>query len=642
MKLSIIIVNYNVKYFLEQTIRSVFNACKHIQAEVFVVDNNSADDSVEMVKEKFPQVILIENKDNPGFSKANNQAIAKAKGEYILLLNPDTVVSEDTFEKCIQKMDEDASIGALGVKMIDGRGDFLPESKRSLPSPKVAFYKISGLSSLFPTSKEFAKYHVGDIPADQSAYIEILSGAFMFMRKSVLDKIGYLDETFFMYGEDIDLSYRFILEGYKNYYLADTTIIHYKGESTKKGSVNYVKAFYEAMIIFANKHFQKGSAKTFAFIMEMAIWMKAGMALVTNVFQKFNFLLVDFICSMIAIEFIKAQWAVNIKHQPTYYPPVFSFGIVPLYIIIWLATIYLNGGYDRPVKAYKIIRGTFWGTIFIAAFYAFLPEQYRYSRAIILFGAFATVLIMLFIRTIKNYFQYGKFQVDEQDQNKVVIVGSKDESQRVLEILEQTGIDIHYIGRIGLEEDDVLLGSYDELKELTEVYTPEEIIFCTKDVEVKKVIYWMGLLGNKIHYKTLPEQGESLIGSNSKNTSGDLYARDFNLKLAQSPAKRDKRALDIIVSFALLFFLPFIYLRGKKHLGLLSIISVLFANKTWVGFFDNTEQVYLPKLKSGILKPIIDQNKEVNFTTQVQLNLLYAKNYTIEEDIKIINNYLFG
>jgi GT2 family glycosyltransferase len=642
LKLSVIIVNYNVKYFLEQTIRSVSNACRHIEAEVLVVDNHSADDSVQMVKEKFPQVLLIENKNNPGFSKANNQAIARATGEYILLLNPDTVVAEDTFERCIQKMDQDLTIGALGVKMIDGRGDFLPESKRSLPSPKVAFYKISGLSSLFPTSKEFAKYHVGDIPSDQSAYIEILSGAFMFMRKKVLEKIGYLDETFFMYGEDIDLSYRFILEGYKNFYLADTTIIHYKGESTKKGSINYVKAFYEAMIIFADKHFKNGSAKTFAFLMETAIWMKAGMALLTNLFRKFNFVLLDFLGSMLAIELIKTQWAVNIKHQPTYYPPIFSFVIVPLYILIWLSTIYVNGGYDKPVKAYKIIRGTFWGTIFIAAFYAFLPEHYRYSRAIILFGAFATALVMLFLRVIINYFQYRKFQVDEQEQNKVVIVGSKEESQRVLAILEQTGIDIDYVGRIGPKEDDVLLGPYDELRELTEVYSPEEMIFCTKDIEVKKVIQWMGLLGNTIHYKTLPELGESLIGSNSKNTSGDLYARDLNLKLAQSPAKRDKRILDIIVAIILLVFLPYIYVRSKKQLGVLSIVNVLIGNKTWVGFYENTDQVYLPNDKKGIFRPILDQHKQVNAVTQTQLNLLYAKNYSIEEDIKIISKYLFG
>jgi len=233
MKLSVIIVNYNVKYFLEQALLSVQKACRNIEAEVFVVDNNSVDDSVQMVKAKFPKVNLIVNNNNPGFSIANNQAIQKSKGEYVLLLNPDTVVEEDTFIKCLDFMDEHPKAGGLGVKMIDGSGNFLPESKRGFPSPKVAFFKTFGLSSIFPKSKVFNHYHLGYLDKNETNEVEVLAGAFMFLRKSVLDEIGLLDEAFFMYGEDIDLSYRIIQAGYKNYYFADTTIIHYKGESTK-------------------------------------------------------------------------------------------------------------------------------------------------------------------------------------------------------------------------------------------------------------------------------------------------------------------------------------------------------------------------------------------------------------------------
>ncbi|MEZ4937615.1 MAG: glycosyltransferase family 2 protein, partial [Crocinitomicaceae bacterium] len=275
MDISIVIVNYNVEHFLEQCLNSVFSALKKVDGEVWVVDNNSIDGSMAMVKAKFPQVRLIENKENVGFSKANNQAIRESQGKYVLLLNPDTVVEEDTFEKVVQFMNEHPDAGGLGVNMIDGKGNFLPESKRGLPTPSVAFYKIFGLSRLFPRSKKFGKYHLGYLSKEETHEIEILSGAFMLMRKEALDKVGLLDESFFMYGEDIDLSWRIILGGYKNYYYPGTRIIHYKGESTKKTSVNYVFVFYKAMIIFAKKHFSQKNARTFSFLINMAIYFRA-------------------------------------------------------------------------------------------------------------------------------------------------------------------------------------------------------------------------------------------------------------------------------------------------------------------------------------------------------------------------------
>ena len=293
MKLSIIIVNYNVKYFLEQALLSVRKAILPIEAEVFVVDNNSVDDSVEMVKEKFPEIHLIENKSNPGFSTANNQAIKLAKGEYVLLLNPDTVVEENTFEKCIDFMDAHPDAGGLGVKMIDGSGKFLPESKRGFPSPFVAFCKTFGLSSIFPKSKTFNRYHLGFLDENKTHEVDVLAGAFMMLRKSVLDEIGLLDETFFMYGEDIDLSYRIVQAGYKNYYFTDTTIIHYKGESTKKGSLNYVKVFYNAMIIFAKKHFKGEKATLFILMLHLAIYFRAFLTLVSNFFKQIYLPLLD-------------------------------------------------------------------------------------------------------------------------------------------------------------------------------------------------------------------------------------------------------------------------------------------------------------------------------------------------------------
>lgn len=275
MKLSVVIVNYNVKYFLEQCLCSVRAASIGMDVEVFVVDNNSSDGSMEYLKPKFPEIIFIENKDNPGFARANNQAIAQSKGEYVLLLNPDTIVGEESFRTLIYFLDEHPKTGGVGVKMLDGNGHFLPESKRAFPSPWVSFCKLFGLSKLFPNSRTFARYSLPYLSADKQHKVEVLSGAFMLMRREALNKVGLLDESFFMYGEDIDLSYRIILGGYQNYYLPER-ILHYKGESTRHNDIKYIKAFYGAMLIFYRKYYPR-SGWLMSGLIRLSIGMKAGL-----------------------------------------------------------------------------------------------------------------------------------------------------------------------------------------------------------------------------------------------------------------------------------------------------------------------------------------------------------------------------
>lgn len=281
MKLSIVIVNYNVKYFLEQCLLSVRESIIDLELEVFVVDNNSTDGSLDYLKPKFPEVIFIANTDNPGFSKANNQAIKIATGDYILLLNPDTVLGENVLSKVCTFMNEHPESGATGVKMIDGAGRFLRESRRAFPTPWVSFCKVSGLTALFPTSKIFGRYHLYFLDKDKIQEIDVLGGAFMMLRKKAIDKVGMLDETFFMYGEDIDLSYRIVKGGYKNYYLPEP-IIHYKGESTKD-DMRYVRIFYEAMYIFFKKHFPHYSAP-YSFFITLGITARGALAAAKRLF----------------------------------------------------------------------------------------------------------------------------------------------------------------------------------------------------------------------------------------------------------------------------------------------------------------------------------------------------------------------
>ena len=250
MKLSVIIVNYNVRYFLELCLQSVQDALLEIDSEIIVVDNNSTDNSCKMVSEKFPEVILIENKENFGFSKANNQGVAKSRGHYVLILNPDTVVAKDTFSKIIEFAKSRHNFGALGAKLIGGNGLFLSESKRGIPTPMVSLFKLTGI-----TSRTTGKYYANHLKENETGIVDILVGAFMFMTRKVYNEVHGFDEQYFMYGEDIDLSYKILNKGYQNYYYADSKVIHYKGESTIRDAKR-LGYFHKAMDIFYREHFK--------------------------------------------------------------------------------------------------------------------------------------------------------------------------------------------------------------------------------------------------------------------------------------------------------------------------------------------------------------------------------------------------
>lgn len=277
MKLSVIIVNYKVKYYLEQCLLSLLKAAEGIDTEVFVVDNHSNDGSLEYLRPKFRSVTFIGSSHNLGFARANNLAIRRSRGEYVLLLNPDTVVAEETLRGTLCFMDAHPEAGSCGVRMSRNDGHDAPESRRGLPTPLTSFYKMSGLCARFPNHPRFGRYYMANLPWNSPQEIEVVSGAYCMLRRSVLDKVGLLDEDFFMYGEDIDLSYRIIKGGFKNYYLP-LRILHYKGESTQKSSFRYVHVFYDAIRIFFRKHYSHYGF-WIAMPINMAIYGKALVAL---------------------------------------------------------------------------------------------------------------------------------------------------------------------------------------------------------------------------------------------------------------------------------------------------------------------------------------------------------------------------
>jgi GT2 family glycosyltransferase len=280
MQLSIVVVNYNVKHFLEQCLASVRRAVVGLQAEVWVADNASSDESLAYLRPLFPEVHFVPLPQNIGFARGNNAVLPHCKGRYILFLNPDTIVAEDSLHKAMAYMDAHPNAGALGVKMIDGSGGYLPESKRGFPSPATSLYKQLGLHRWFPKSKTFARYYLGHLSPNQNQVVDVLAGAFMLVRKKVLDEVGGFDEQFFMYGEDIDLSYRITKAGYTNHYFAHTTILHFKGESAGQMGFRYNRVFYQAMQLFVKKHFSGSGTVAFRLLLYAGIVIRAWAGLV--------------------------------------------------------------------------------------------------------------------------------------------------------------------------------------------------------------------------------------------------------------------------------------------------------------------------------------------------------------------------
>lgn len=653
MKLSVIIVNYNVAYFLEQCLKSIQKAVllaeEHYEKnciEIIVVDNQSIDGSVEMLKELFQDVKLIANKQNVGFSKANNQAISIAQGEYILLLNPDTVIEDDTLLHMIRFMDQTPDAGGLGVKMVDGKGRFLPESKRGLPTPWVAFYKIFGLSSLFPRSKRFGRYHLGYLSPNQIHAVDILSGACMMLRKNLLDKIGYLDEDFFMYGEDIDLSYRIILAGYKNYYYPNTRIIHYKGESTKKSSVNYVFVFYNAMIIFAHKHFQKGNAGIFSLLIRIAIYLRATLAILQRIIHSIAFPMLDATIAYSAMLGLKIYWEQNHKYiEGGSYPSVFSYILLPAYVLIWIIGVYMNGGYVKPYKSYRIFRGVIIGTLIILVVYGLLPESLRFSRAIILIGSALVLIILLLTRIISHFLRHKNISFEQGRRKRLIIAGSEDECKRIEGVIRSTHSTADIIGYVlPITPDSIthpIIGHLSQLTDLVHIYNVQEIIFCGKDIPSSVIIDQMSLISDSdIDFKIAPPASEFIIGSNSIHRTGELYVLDLNA-IHKTANRRNKRLLDISISFLLILFSPIIMFCLKNPIIFLkNSFSVLIGKCSWVGYSDTYNgqtNMRLPKIRKGVLNPSDATNIPVHEAgTLVYLDMLYAKDYNPSIDLTII------
>lgn len=638
MQLSIIIVNYNVKHFLEQCLFSVQKAVSKISSEIIVVDNNSTDESISYLSPKFKQVRFIQNPENTGFAKACNQALVVATGKYILFLNPDTIVPEDCFEKCISFLEQNQNAGALGLRMVDGSGKFLPESKRAFPSPLTSLFKLFGLSKLFPRSRIFARYHLGHLPDTETNEADVLSGAFMLIKKEVLDKTGGFDENFFMYGEDVDLSFRIQEAGYKNYYFAGSSIIHFKGESTRKGTTNYVRMFYSAMSRFVRKHYGGANAGIFNLLIHIGIWIRAALTALGNFIRHIGLPLMDAGLILFSFWLIKNGWNEYVKTD-TQYEPRLLWITFSGFTVFYLITAYYAGLYDRWYRWLELIRSTSVAAVFVLAAYALLPEQYRFSRGIILFGALLALVLISILRWILVQLRVIGSRKEKEEHFNTVIAGTPEEYKETLAILKLAGLEQKISGRVSIDPDENnSLGYYRNLKNISGIIPIREMIYCIGQLSYSELISCLHEAPSGIAVKIHATGSSSIVGSQSKDISGESVSHENGFQLADPYNKRLKRLTDILIAAVSILLFPFQLLIQKKPLTFIrNCFAVLFAVKTWVGYA--VPEKNLPKIRKGIVACngiSLSIEQKLSQESLQMMDYWYARDYDVVNDLKMI------
>lgn len=533
--LSVVIVNYNVREFLEQALRSVFRAGDNLEMEVFVVDNNSVDGSAEMVRRQFAEVHLITNDENVGFSRANNQAIRRARGRFLLVLNPDTIVQEDTLTTLVEFMDAHPAAGAVGCKILHPDGAFARESRRAFPTPRVAFYRMVGLASAFPRSRIFGRYNMTYLPEDEVAEIDALSGSCMLVRRAALyysrdswerqapeaaaayDGAGLLDEDFFMYGEDLDWCYRIQQSGWKIFYTPETQIIHYKGESTKKGELRYVRLFYGAMLQFTQKHFESRYSNIFAAILRAGIVVRAAISVVFGAARRLAWPMLDFITVYAVTALIGAIHAATLDAPVS---PLFFAAVAPAYALGAVTGIAMLGGYGRRRRIRSVWGGLLVGMLVVASV-SFFVKNIAFSRFVILLtfpvaaiAASATRMIILRRERQRSGLRHA------------VLVGPRSEASR-LEIMLSRHPRPPFVLDGYVESDDDFaatngrgrvagLGRLNQLRDIVRLREIDEVVFASAALSnrtIFRLIQQLRDLG--VHFRILAEGRDHVIGKAS-------------------------------------------------------------------------------------------------------------------------------
>ncbi|MBE2281072.1 MAG: glycosyltransferase [Ignavibacteriaceae bacterium] len=651
MDLSVIIVNYNVKEFLENLLNSIKKASEGLTIEIIVVDNNSDDGSVELIKEKFPGVILIENNYNAGFSKANNLGLKIAKGRYLLLLNPDTLVEEDTFKKMVSFFDNTPGAGMAGCKILNPDGTLQLACRRGFPSPWASFCKVTGLSSLFPNSKFFAKYNLTYLDENQTYEVDAISGSFMMLTREAYEKIGGLDEIFFMYGEDLDYCYRIQNAGLKVYYVHTTQIIHYKGESTKRSSLNETKIFYDAMHIFVKKHF--ASSIPVLWLLRVAIIIREVVAFAAKKRLVFTALFLDLLFYNTAF-FIGEHIYMSISGWlgvPDFGVP-FVFGVPVLLYLITGSVLSVYRRDKLPVlKTFSAIFFSF----FIVSSLTYFFKDFAFSRGHILVSY---ILLPFFLggwRVIaKVFFKAGISDGYRQSKRSVIVGTGKNAEELAVKFAANLKSGRIIAGFIGLNRKEIgekigefkVLGSVENIIKVLREHDIKEVIFSSTELSYNQMIAIVAACNKEnVEFQLAGQDMEFLVGKSEVSMLNNMPFFEVNYNISSLLHRIIKRVFDLCLSFFILFFVlpPLFFLRlistQAKNLYniLLEIPAVISGSKSFVGpKVKFTGEPYIGK--PGLTGFWFTEGDEGQFPAQT--DLFYAQHQNIWLDIEIIGKTL--
>ena len=652
MDLSIIIVNYNVKEFLQNLLHSIDKALQNLSSEIIVVDNASDDGSVEWIKSKFPSVKLIENKTNLGFGKANNQALKIAEGKYLLLINPDAIVSEDTFTKMIDFLEGQKDAGLAGCKILNPDGSLQLACRRSFPGPWTSFCKVTGLSNFFPNSKMFARYNLTYLNENQTYEVDAISGSFMMLKRVVYEKLGGFDEQFFMYGEDLDLCYRVQKAGYKVFYVHTTQVIHYKGESTKRSSMDETKIFYNAMHLFVKKHFS--SSFLVELILRSAIGFRKLFAFLGKRKLIFFSIILDFIFFNISL-FIAEKIYIGMTTWVGFNKPDYLI-VFTIPAVIHIITASLIGVYKREV--FSVLRnfGAIILSFIILTSITFFFKEYAYSRAVVVLSYFLLFIILTMWRVVlKLFFKVG-VKLDGTINKRTLVVGVDDRAVEIAKKLKAQKKDIYnFIGFIGKSHSDVgkklegfeVAGSLQNFGKVIKEKQINEVIFSSQDLPYGEMMSLVSASPyNSVEFKISGDDLSYAVGKTSVSMLDNIPLIELHYNISNPRLKTIKYLFDFLLAVPVLFLIyPFIYFSSKLSKKesafknfILGIPSVLLGKRSFVGPKSANSNLGMFIGKTGLTGfwYIEDEENEAND----KLDIYYAKNQNVWLDLEILGKTL--
>ncbi|MBO6587421.1 MAG: glycosyltransferase [Gracilimonas sp.] len=573
--ISVVIVNYKVKEYIANLLNSLKKAQHDFALEIFVVDNDSGDDSVSYLKERYPEVNYIANEENVGFGKANNQAIRQAKGEFTLIINPDTLVSEDTLDVLVNHMNENPECGAAGCKILNPDGTFAPESRRSIPTIWSASCKVFGLNTLFPESKLFSQYYLSWMGEDEASEIPVLSGSFMFWRTDLLKELDGFDERFFMYGEDIDLCYRVQKTDFRIDYVPDTSIIHYKGESTKKGDLRYIRIFNKALYQFFDKHYSARYSLFFRIFIYLAIWLKTALSFISTNLKKLKPVFADLILLnlSVALGFLIRY---GIKGTNILTPE----GTKYLWINLLMTLLFLFSGSllgmfkknkESISTALKALSITYSGVVIIT----FFVRNLAYSRLGLIFGFILGVIFFVTFKLIRaNRKDAGNMNRGRLRNSRVILVGDAGQSADIISKIH-TRPDWSYevVGYVNVDEDDEkALGGLTQLRDLVKAYQVDQVFFALNSISYKQMLKEISnLQKEEIVFKLIPDSMDFILGKSNVEYLEVIPLVEVEFEYSKPINRLLKRLLDLGLSVPLFVLLL-----------LVCWPAVLFSRRDWV------------------------------------------------------------